>query len=116
MDTLKIRISNIQLEDELIGLAVEKTLNKGAELKFHYKTSGSLKDIQKGVTGLDSYIYEVKNKGVIIYEKFHISGKYVSNIRFLGFNPTSAAYIKVELEKIANASPKKLKEIVESQG
>ncbi len=109
METLKITRKNISLDDELVGMAVEKILSDNADLRFQYKEKGSLRDIQNKVFGLNTYIYEVKNQGAIVYQKYNVLGKYISSLHFLGFNPKSKTYntLKTKLEEIANTQDSK---------
>jgi len=95
MDTIEIKLYKYSLDEEWDD-AIKKALNE-ADLKF------TCKDPEFGgkkAYGVEVCVYELKNEGVVVYEKS--MGR--ADIHFLGFNPKSWVYIKLKnkLNKIAN--------------
>ncbi|MFH0936209.1 MAG: hypothetical protein V1815_00845 [Candidatus Woesearchaeota archaeon] len=86
MYTIKFGREHEGLEDSLFGMAVERILIKDSIFIDSYRINSSLKDIEKGLYGSDNKIFEIKNQGTIIYQKFNTLLGYYANILLIGFD------------------------------
>jgi len=95
-----------ELSDNLIGLAVERVLYKNAKLILSFRDRSSLRDLQRGVFGVEHKILEVEGEGAIIYQQFNTLQGYKAVVVFLGERQDSLTFnsLKKELEEIANTS------------
>jgi|SRR3989338_1882035 len=95
-----------ELQDNLIGIAVERVLYKYAKLRLSFKELGSLRDIQRKVFGADYKIFEIEGEGGIIYKRFCTLESYEAEINFLGDRQNSLTFnsIKKQLEEIASTT------------
>ena len=93
-----------ELQDNLIGIAVERVLYKDAKLRLSFKELGSLRDIRRKVFGADYKIFEIEGEGGIIYKQFNTLQGYNAVIGLLGFREDSLTFnsLKKQLEEIAN--------------
>ncbi len=98
MHTVEVRKEEKPLENELVGLALEKLLNEESKLRFKFVKHPSPRDLQGGIYGLDTYVFEVEGQGTIVYEKFVTLGKFFANIYLLGFDKSSAIYEKLQFK------------------
>jgi len=91
---------------EIYALAVEKLIRKNSEFVCRNKQTGTLRDIENGVFGVNQEIYEIKGEGVIVYDLFNVPSKYLAKIQLLGFNQESEKFkeIKNRLEEILKIS------------
>lgn len=115
MNNIEISKEYNRLEDNLFGVKVQNILNDNSILHLKYYRFPSLRDSQRGIKGLKTYIFEIKDEGTIVYEEFKPTGSYFARIHFIGFDANcSKSYqnLKSRLESIAlNNEAGQLKEI-----
>lgn len=102
MYKIEIKKRREGLKDTFVVMALEKLLKENSELRFTFKSTGSLTDLRVGLFGLDTYIFEVEKEGVIVYEKFCELGGLHANVCLLGFNEGSVKYqnLQSKLDRI----------------
>jgi len=104
MYTIEYNKKGIELNNQFFSIAVENVLREHAHTILEpFKTTGSLIDLNKGVFGLNSQLYEAESQGVVLYQKFNILGGYFAMVHLLGFDENSCKFkdIKEKLEEIA---------------
>lgn len=110
MVVIKIEKPKEEMKEALdvvhFSLAVEDSIGKYAITSSGpYKQHGSLRDLQSGVLGLETYVFGTKIGGVIEYRQFTTTLGYYAHIELKGFRKNNRDFKKLKrrLEAIATA-------------
>ncbi len=97
-----------KLQDRLYKTKVKRIIERYGQLIENFDESvhgisEAITGLEKGIIGVNIELYEVPQKGVIIYQDFNSIGYLAFNVRLLGFDDNDFTYkkIKSQLEKIA---------------